>query len=466
MSKKKNSTCVICGESINEDESFMFDFNDGVYWFCESHAKPFKMGISLGQIEINSKFLSYISGMPDSEEKENVKKHLRQLTPMSKISPHISDIKENANTQNQLHTPRQLFNKISETVIGQDDAKKHISVSVINHLQFLGSLKETTHSDKHHVLMLGKSGSGKTLIANTVARLYDLPFASGDATNYSPTGFQGSDAESVVHDLFIESNLNIRSTEQGIIFVDEIDKICTSNRQSNRVESLATSTQSTFLKLVEGKNVKVPGPSYGDMHGTFTNINTSGILFFFGGAFNGLSEIVAGKMGKKPRSIGFVKNVEDNTKEIDEALKSYDIFSQASREDIVESLIEFGMLSELVGRIPTIVALKPLGKDDLKKVLFESKISPIEKQKTIFSKSGYVIDFTDEFINKLVDLAYSSAVGTRALDSYVKKAVSQASFDLLSLGSFLNRGRITITESCLLNPSAYETSGLSSCIIA
>ncbi len=463
MIKKTKNLCVICSDFIEPDKGFMFEFNEEIYWFCESHSKPFKMGISLGQIEINSKFLSYISNMPESDEKESIKKQLRQLTPMSKVIHGNINTDTTINQSTDYNTPKQLFDKISETVIGQDDAKRSISVSVINHLQSLDvSTKDTTQSDKHHVLMLGQSGSGKTLIAHTVARLCDLPFASGDATNYSPTGFQGADAESVVHDLFVESDLDIDRTEKGMIFVDEIDKICTSNRQSNRVESLATSTQSTFLKLVEGKIVKVPGPAYGGMHGTSTNVNTNGILFFFGGAFNGLSDIVASKIGKKPRSIGFIKSEEDKTKDIDEALRSYEIFSQANREDIVESLIEFGMLSEFVGRIPTIVALKPLTKDDLRKVLFESKASPLSKQQNIFNKSGYTIDFTEEFIEKLVSVSYSSAVGTRALDSYVKKAVSRASFDLLSLNDSSQKGVIVITENCLIDPSSYELSCINS----
>ncbi len=459
MVKNKKSTCVICDNIVEEETGFMFNFNDDVYWFCESHAKPFKMGMSLGQVEINSKFLSFISSLPDSEIKDDFKKQLKQLTPMSKLVPQKTQSDTAVQVKDELNTPKQLCDKISQVVIGQEDAKRSISVSVINHLQFINDTnKNTSHSDKHHVLMLGKSGSGKTLIANTVAKLYDLPFAMGDATNYSPTGFQGSDAESVVHDLFLESNLDIESTEKGIIFVDEIDKICTNNKNANRIESLATSTQSTFLKLIEGKNVKVPGPVYGDMHGTFTNINTNNMLFFFGGAFNGLADIVANKMGKKSRTIGFIKTDEDKTKDIDEALKSYEIFSQANREDIVESLIEFGMLSEFIGRVPTIVALKPLSKEDLTKVLFESKVSPLEKQKTIFSKSGYTIEFTSEFVDKLVDISYRSAVGTRALDSYVKKAVSMASFDLLSLNSGNHKGRVIIKEDCILNPSLYELS--------
>jgi ATP-dependent Clp protease ATP-binding subunit ClpX len=183
------------------------------------------------------------------------------------------------------------------------------------------------------------------------------------------------------------------------------------------------------------------------------------MLFFLGGAFNGLSDILAKKMGKKDRTLGFIKHNEEKNKEIDEALKSYEIFSHASREEMVEALIEFGMLSELAGRIPTIVPLKPLSKDDLMSVLTQSSTSPIAKQKSIFAKSGYNLEFTDEFLNELVDKSYNSAVGTRALDSYVKQAVNQASFDLLSLlKSSTKDGKVLITNECLKDPGKYEVS--------
>lgn len=463
MRKKssENNFCVVCEKEITNPDAFVFYFNEDAHWFCDDHAKPFKMGIALGQVEINSKFMSFISDLPEELSKDELKKNIRLLAPMSKFQNSQEDQSEsNYVFESNIKTPKQLYDKISETVIGQESAKKAISVSVINHLQFIDEeIHSVNQTDKHHVLMLGKSGSGKTLIANTVADLFDLPFVMGDATNYSPTGFQGADAESVIHDLLLETDMNFDLAERGIVFMDEIDKICCSNKSSGRYESFIGSTQSTLLKLVEGKTVKVPGTIFGEMPGSTLNVSSNRILFFFGGAFNGLADIVAKKMGMKDRSLGFRKENESKNKEIDEALKSYEIFSQASREELVESLIEFGMLSELVGRIPTITALKPLSKDDLLKVLLESSASPIQKQKIIFEKSGYNIQFTDEFINDLVDSSYKSAVGTRALDSYVKKAVSMASFDLLTLDKKQNnKGIVTITNTCLQDPNQYQKS--------
>jgi ATP-dependent Clp protease ATP-binding subunit ClpX len=419
------------------------------------------MGMSLGQLEINHKFISYLLNQEEPISKSNLKKAAQQFTPMTKFD-NIVESSKAFDLEFTLSTPKEFYEKLSEVVIGQEIAKKAISVSVINHMNAIADECDdlSTASDKHHVLMLGHSGTGKTLIANTTASLLNLPFVSGDATGYSPTGFHGADVESVCYDLLLDTDMNFDLAERGIVFIDEIDKICSSNRSSGRYESFIGSTQTTFLKLIEGKMIKVPGPVYGDAPGTSCNISSEKMLFFFGGAFNGLSEIIAKKMGKKD-ILGFVKSSKDKNEIIDEALKSYEIFAQASREELVESLIDFGMLSEFVGRIPTIVPLKPLSKEDLEKVLLESKTSPIFKQIKIFENCGYKLEFTDSFIKNIVSKSYKSATGTRALDSYVKKAVSLASFDLLSIKKSKHcKEQIVIDENCLSNPELYSKSFL------
>ena len=464
--RKKNiasATCLTCDTPVIPEEVFEFSFNEESYYFCDSHALPFKMGLSIGQMEINSKFVSYLDNLPEPITKNDVRKALLQFTPMTKLQPASGINHEEFHINNAIETPKQLFDAMGKTVIGQEIARQAVSVSVINHIQALEDIGPTSQPDKHHVLMLGKSGSGKTLIARTVAELFDFPFVMGDATNYSPTGFQGSDAESVVQDLLLDTDMNFELAEHGMVFIDEIDKICSAKigNTAIRHEAFMGSTQSTLLKLIEGKVVKIPGPAYGDPPGTSCNLSTERMLFFFGGAFNGLSDIIAKKMGLKNSTLGFKKSSDLKNKEIDEALKSYEIFSLASREEMVESLIEYGMLSEMVGRIPTIAPLKPLSKEDLMKVLLESSTSPIEKQKSIFEKSGYIIQFTEEFLKKIVDLSYHSATGTRALDSYIKKAVSMASFDLLTLSkNKIAKGDIIITEHCATDPSRYEKSKL------
>lgn len=456
--KKTNPSsnfCVICNAAVDVDKCFVFEFNEEWYLFCDNHAAPFKMGLSLGQLEINHKFISLLSSLPEPISKSDLRKHVVLFTPMTKLSNPNENTEEKLEFSNNITNPKEFFDKLSERVVGQDIAKKAVSVSVINHLNSMDDF--TTHSDKHHVLMLGKSGSGKTLIANTTAKLLNLPFVTGDATSFSPTGFHGADVESVCYDLIMQTD-DFDLAEKGVVFIDEIDKIC-SNNKSSKYESFVSSTQSTFLKLVEGKIIKVPGQVYGDGPGTSLNLSTEKMLFFFGGAFNGLSDILAKKMGFTEKTVGFRQNNNAKNEEIDIALKSYEIFSKASREEMIDSLIEYGMLSELIGRIPTVVPLKPLDKNDLRKVLLESNSSPIKKQIQIFEYSGFKLEFTDRFIDKIVDLSYKSAVGTRALDSYVKKSVSFASFDMLTTKKTkIGKDVITIDSDCIENPNNYQKS--------
>ena len=454
--------CAVCGEPILKEKPFIFEFNEKTLFFCDIHATAVKLGISLGQSGINSSFLAFLTGLEDPITKNDIKRAAMELSPMTNMKPAIEgDEEEIEDLHFNFETPAQFYKELEKVVIGQESAKKSVSVAVINHLQSLEDDGPTSHSDKHHVLMLGKSGSGKTLIANTVADLLQLPFVAGDATSYSPTGFQGADAESMIYDLLLDNDMNFTLVERGIVFIDEIDKICGNSSDTHRYESFLKATQPVLLKLIEGKIVKVPGHLYGDPPGSSANVDTSRMLFFLGGAFNGLADILAKKMGSKERSLGFRKPADDKTKEIDEALKSYEIFSKASREEMIEALIEFGMISELIGRIPTIVPLKPLDKIDLMRVLLESTTSPVLKQQNIFAKSGYNLVFSDEFLNKIVEKSYLSSTGTRALDSYVKKAVSLASFDLLTLSrTKINRGSVIINEACIEDPSLYEKVGI------
>jgi ATP-dependent Clp protease ATP-binding subunit ClpX len=458
---KKNFTCVVCDTPVDPEKCCVFEFNEELYYFCDNHAEPFKIGMSLGQIEINHKFVSFLSNLPEPITKTDLKKSLLNFSPMSKFTTQEFEKEATYDLANAIKTPQEFFDKLTETVIGQDTAKKAISVAVINHLGSVSDGDPITHSDRHHVLMLGKSGSGKTLIAKTAANILNLPFVMGDATNFSPTGFHGADVDSVCYDLLLDTDMNFDLAERGVVFIDEIDKICSTNKNAGKYESFIGSTQSTFLKLVEGKIIKIPGTVYGDLPGTSANLSSEKMLFFFGGAFNGLADILAKIMGKQDRKVGF--RLDDNSKseQIDEAMKSYEIFIQASREQLVEALIEFGMLSELVGRIPTIVPLKPLDKNDLKNVLFNSVTSPITKQIKTFEKSGYQLEFTEQFINEVVDLSYKSATGTRALDSYIKKAVSIASFDLLTLNKpKVTKNSIIIDKNCIINPALYQKSSL------
>lgn len=467
---KKQLFCTTCKAEVKEGEDYVFKlFNDDLY-YCKKCVLPFKTGMALGEIQINTKFIHFMTSVEEPYTKKTLTKYLNYFSPLTKIPDFLEN--EILNQQNitledegeDIQTPQELYDELSRTIIGQDIAKKSVSIAMINHMR---SLEETpdfesdiTHSDKHHVLLLGKSGSGKTLIASSLAKYFNLPFATGDATNYSPTGFHGQDADSVVQDLLLETNMNFEMASRGVVFIDEIDKICSKNTGKHEPFMGSVATQSTFLKLVEGKTVKIPSQTMGEAPGMSFNLETNKMLFFFGGAFNGLADILAKKMGLTESTLGFRQQSDGaKNKEIDEALRSYEIFTMATREQMVDSLIEFGMLSELVGRIPTIVALKPLSKEELLQVLTSSEASPMLKQQAIFAKSGFDLEFSEDFLTEIVSLAYNSAVGTRALDSYIKQAVSAASFDCLNLHDNPNKkGKILITKDCVTKPEAYQKS--------
>lgn len=450
VKKDKKISCVICDTEVNEKTDFSFNMVTDVYFFCKNHALPFKMGLSLGQIEIDSKFLSFID---NPELKEQVAESMFALAPLSKIID-IPDF-ESQKIEFSVSTPKEIYDKLSEVVIGQELAKKHLSVAGIRHINAIKN--EMDVKDKHHVLLLGKSGSGKTLLTSTLADILSLPYVIADATSYSPTGYHGADADSVTYDLLINANMNPDIAEQGIVVFDEIDKIITQGRIAGKNESFISSTQSTLLKLVEGKMVNISGVSLGDPTLNFV-FDTSRLLFILSGAFNGLAEIVAKKMGQQERSLGFNKKYnESQNKEIDTAIRNYEIYSQAGREELIDSLVEYGMLAELAGRIPTIAPLKPLAKEELFKVLTESNASPMKKQMTVFEKNGYELIFTDECINKIIDISYQSATGTRALDSYVKKSLSAASYNFLTT-KMLDKiiGQIVIDTECIEYPDRYK----------
>ena len=456
--KTENPSCVICNTAVDQSNAFAFYFNDDIFYFCDNHVDSFKIGVALGQIEINSKTLSYIRDLPDPVNKKDLSIAFSQISPMSDLKrPHAKQPEQQISLIKPAETPRELYERLDKVVIGQELAKKAVSVSVINHLISSEASGDDIQTGKHHVLLLGPSGVGKTLTVETIADVLNLPYASGDATSYSPTGFQGQDAESVIYDLLIETDLDKELAEKGIVFVDEVDKICSASKNGSKHESFISATQSTLLKLIEGKAVKVPGQIFGEPPGTFLAVNTDKILFFFGGAFNGLADIVAEKVGVKSRSVGFRQSENTINYEMDKALKSYEIFSQATRDQMVDALIEYGMMSELAGRIPTIVPLKPLSKEELETVLRHSQASPILKLTNIFKNAGLELEFTDEAILALVEKAYQSASGTRALDSYAKFCVRDASFDLLTVNKKVSTtGIVTITKDCIIDPSTYE----------
>jgi ATP-dependent Clp protease ATP-binding subunit ClpX len=306
-------------------------------------------------------------------------------------------------------------------------------------------------NDKQNILFLGPSGSGKTLIVNTISKYLDVPYVSGDATSFSPTGFQGSDADSCITDLLVKANGEPGLAEKGVVFIDEIDKLASNMSAATRLESFHYSTQSTLLKLIEGKKVKVNSSAIGEQGTPPIIVDTSSVLFCFGGAFNGLEKIVAKKLGLTEGTIGFRKT---KSADYEAQIKNYEIYNQASHEILAESLIEYGMSTEFVGRIQSIVPLVPLSKEQMLYCLLQLEDSPIIKNQIMFAESNVKLEFDESYYDEVVEKAIKSGTGTRALNSIVKASLSAAAFELLGL-NHPEPKKVTINKECVSNPDAF-----------
>jgi ATP-dependent Clp protease ATP-binding subunit ClpX len=259
----------------------------------------------------------------------------------------------------------------------------------------------------------------------------------------------------VITELFIKSNGESSLAEKGVVFIDEIDKLASANNSGTRLESFHYSTQSTLLKLIEGKKVKINSNVLGEPNGASINVDTSKILFCFGGAFNGLEQIVAKKLGLQEGKIGF-RN--DNVEDYDKQVKTYEIYNKASHEILSESLIEYGMSTEFVGRIQSIVPLIPLTREQMLYCLTELDDSPIKKSMLLFAESNVELDFSDDFYEEVINKAVKTGTGTRALNSIVKMSLSSAAFDYLGSNN-QDIVKIKVNKETVMEPSKYILEG-------
>ena len=445
MTKRKNHIpCVFCGDNASRqlaEKLEYFSTKNRDVFLCEKCFHSFSAGTVMGQFQLNNKILSLISSVDDNELVSELKNKITEYAPSSKYS------NKNSLTQNVKVPPVDIYNYLCNYVIGQENAKKRISLTVYEHLR---NAYKSDQNDKCNILFLGPSGSGKTLIVNSIAKKLDVPYVSTDATSFSPTGFQGADADSCIHDLYFKSDGDVDITQKGVVFVDEIDKLA-SNHLGTRLESFNYSTQSTLLKLIEGKKVKIPSSMSGDSP-TPVYVDTSKILFCFGGAFNGLENIIGKKQGFSGKSIGFRNNDEDD---YDIKLKIYEMYSELPQDILSESLIEFGLSTEFVGRIQTIVPLRPLNKEELMSCLTSLDDSPIRKNKLMFAESNVQLDFTEDFYDEVINKAVKSGTGVRALNSIVKSSISIAAFEYLGLQTVKSK-RIIINKDCVDDPRKFE----------
>lgn len=385
MAKKSFTKCSFCGRSKADTLLLIEGLEACICDDCVMHAEQI-LDAEMGGIQHTSKSKS--------------------TTPKLQLKP--LDIKQH----------------LDQYVIGQEDAKKVIAVAVYNHYKRLNQKvdkNDDVEIEKSNIIMAGQTGTGKTLIAKSVARLLNVPFAIVDATVFTEAGYVGEDVESIITRLLQVCDYDIQKAEQGIVFIDEIDKLSRKGDNPSLTRDVKEGTQQALLKLLEGTEVLVP-PQGGRKHPeqTFLKVNTKNILFICGGSFDGMEAIIAKRL--QTASIGFKKQEE---KEIMDKENYLEFITQ-------KDLRSFGLIPELIGRLPVLCHLNPLDKDALRDILTKPKNALIKQYQKLFEIEKINLAFDDEAIEFIIDKAFEYKLGARGLRSICEAIITDAMFELPS----------------------------------